>query len=128
MEADRRVAVERLSNLGEWEMYRLADELSDEVVCKIALKTDGVEVEYGVWRREDGEPSAIGKFLLEAWEDDGEWGDEAREWVLKQVAGIYEEEMPEVKRGLVFYWGEEEDDDDGEEGEDEEDEENSEED
>lgn len=125
MEAERRIVVERLTDLGEWEMYCFADELSDEPVCKAAIHVDGVEVEYGVWRHEEGEPSATGKFL---WDDAGEWDDAARERVIRHLVGIYEEQMPEVKAGLVFHLGmideepgedegDEEDDDDEEDGE-----------
>ena len=57
-----RVVAERQTNLGQWEMYRFSDEETDEVVCRIALWPDDErdQVEYGVWRKEDAEPSATG--------------------------------------------------------------------
>ena len=108
-----KIVVERMTNLGEWELYRLADEESDEVVCKVGLRAGG-DVEYGIWRKEEAEPSATGTL-----QRDGAagWGDEAREQVLRKLAGIYEEGMPEVERGLVFRIGDVEEDaeDDGDE-------------
>jgi len=121
MEELGKLIVERMSNLGEWELYRFADEETDEVVCKIALRGDAGEIEYGVWRKEDVEPSATGSL-------DGEepWGDAERERVLQEIARIYEDGVPEVVRGLKFQIGdleveEEEGLDDEEEDEDEED-------
>lgn len=112
VEADRRVAVERLSNLGDWEMYRFADEMMDNAVCRVALRPDGESIEYGIWRKDDAEPSATGKL---EWDDDDEWGNEAREAVLARIASIYADGLPEVKKGLAFHIAplDEDDEDDG---------------
>jgi hypothetical protein len=112
-----RVIAERQSNLGLWELYRLSDEETDEVVCKIALRPDEDrdQVEYGVWRKEDAEPSATGSLERDLAK---EWADEDREAVLREIAGIYEEGLPETRNGIAFYIGEiaEEDEEDDEEG------------
>jgi len=110
------VVVERLSNLGLWELYRFSDEETDDVICKIALRPDEDRdlVEYGVWRREDAEPSATGS-LERAYPE--VWGDEDREAVLREIAGIYEEGLPETRNGLEFCLGELRDDDDDDEEE-----------
>jgi hypothetical protein len=111
-----RVIAERQSNLGQWELYRFSDEETDEVVCRIALRPDEDRdiVEYGVWRREDAEPSANGSLEREF---KREWGDEDREAVLREITGIYEEGLPETRNGIEFLLGEiQEEDDDEEEG------------
>src|SRR5262249_45817279 len=98
-----------MSDLGEWELYRFTGGVSDDVVCKVALRVDedADEVEYGIWRAEDAEPSANGRL-----ERDGGsgWNDGAREAALRQVTEIYEDGVPEVKRGLEFQIGGLEDD------------------
>ncbi len=52
-------------------LYRFADEETDDVVCKVALRAedDAHEVEYGIWRADDAEPSATGR-LESRW---GHW-------------------------------------------------------
>ncbi|UQA56452.1 hypothetical protein [Polyangium aurulentum] len=108
------VVVERLSNLGLWELYRFSDEETDDVICKIALRPDEDRdlVEYGVWRREDAEPSATGSLERDYPQA---WDDEDREAVLREIAGIYAEGLPETRNGLEFCLGELRDDDDDDE-------------
>lgn len=119
MEEHVNIIVERMVDLGGWELYRFTDDDSDEVVCKIALRLEdaGSAVEYGVWRKEESEPSATGSLDLERVV---EWGDDARERTLRGIATIYEDGMPEVMKGLSFSIGEvdEGDDEAGEEGDD----------
>ncbi len=106
------VIAERLPNLGAWELYLFTGEESARTVCKVALRTgtpDGVE--YGVFRGEDGEPSATGAIAPR-----GSWSDEAREDVLKEILTIYGSKLPELRGGVVFdFYCEREDPDDVEE-------------
>ena len=106
------VIAERLPNLGAWEFYVLRGEESGDTVCKVALRpgaSDGVE--YGIFRREDGEPSATGAIL-----PPGSWSDDAREAFLKEILTIYEAKLPELRGGVVFdFYCEREDFDDVEE-------------
>ncbi|MBK9265170.1 MAG: hypothetical protein IPM54_35990 [Polyangiaceae bacterium] len=111
MKQTNMVVVERMTNLGAWELYRFADEGTDEVICKMALRHDDQTdaVEYGVWRRDDTEPSATGRLDLEV--EDG-WSDEARELALGEIARIYSQGLPETANGLLYKIGEEEDEED----------------
>lgn len=106
------VIAERLPNLGAWELYLFTGEESAKTVCKVALRAgtpDGVE--YGVFRGEDGEPSATGAIAPR-----GSWSDEAREDVLKEILTIYGSKLPELRGGVVFdFYCEREDPDDVEE-------------
>ncbi len=115
MRSKNLVIVERMNNLGEWELFRFSDEETDEIVCKMALRHDEPKdlVEYGVWRKQDAEPSATGTLETSA----EEWDDEAREKTLETIADIYRNGLPEIANGLVFKIGE----DDADEEEDSED-------
>jgi hypothetical protein len=114
------VTAERLSSLGDWEMYRLLDEDALEPVCSVALRPGAVRaaVEYGVWREhEDGEePGTTGtiEWPVEA----KEWGDGGREDVLRQVVYRYEEDLGIDPSRLAFRFEgpPEGDDDENEEG------------
>lgn len=89
---------ERLPDLGAWEFYVFTGEESGDTICKVALRAgtpDGVE--YGVFRGEDGEPSATGAIA-----PPGSWGDEAREDALKEILTIYEDKLPELRGGVMF--------------------------
>ena len=97
------VVVERLSNVWAWEMYRFAEENTDQVVCKVALRVDDHDVEYGIWSGDDAEPSATG--TVEWGHDEKEWGDEAREEVLREIMGAYEEKLPLRHRVVEFEIG-----------------------
>ena len=114
MEDDSKVVVQRMSNLVEWEMYRFADNASDEVVCKIVLRVDesANKVEYGIWRADEAEPSATGRIERDR---EGAWQDGERKSMLAQIAEIYEQGIPEGTRGLDFQIGDVEDGDDLEE-------------
>ncbi len=92
------VVAERLSDLGAWEFYLFTGETSGDTICKVALRAgtpDGVE--YGVFRKEDGEPSATGAIAPKE-----SWSDEAREDVLKEILTIYAARIPELRGGVVF--------------------------
>ncbi len=95
----RKVIAERLTDLGGWELYRLALEDGDDVVSTIALRSGASGVDYGVWRREDAEPSATGS--LDRAEDEA-WSDAAREATLQEILAIYAAKMPELRGGVVF--------------------------
>jgi hypothetical protein len=123
------VIAQRLPDLGTWEFYLFALGDSGDTVCKVALRADGAEgVEYGVFRREDGEPSATGVLARS-----GSWSDEAREDALKEILTIYRSKLPELRGGVLFdlYCERQDDDDDvevedaqdAEEGDDDEDDE-----
>ncbi|MGK3990620.1 hypothetical protein WME99_46675 [Sorangium sp. So ce136] len=100
-----RVIAERLPDLGAWEFYTLAFERSGDTICKVALRAGALDgVEYGVFRGEDGEPSATGAIA-----QPGSWSDEAREDVLKEVLTIYSGQLPELRGGVMFdFYGERE--------------------
>ncbi|AUX40001.1 uncharacterized protein SOCE26_013960 [Sorangium cellulosum] len=102
-----RVIAERLPDLGAWEFYTLAFEDSGDAVCTVALRTGALDgVEYGIFRGEDGEPSATGAIA-----QPGSWSDEAREDALKAILTIYSGQLPELRGGVVFdFYGEREDD------------------
>jgi hypothetical protein len=110
-----RVIAERLPNLGTWEFYLFSLEDSDETVCKVALRAGGADgVEYGVFRGEDGEPSASGAIAQR-----GSWSDEAREDALKEILTAYGAKLPELRSGVIFdFYGERESDEDEEDDED----------
>jgi hypothetical protein len=104
------VIAERLPDLGTWELYVLKGVESGDTVCKVALRPgtpDGVE--YGVFRGEDGEPSAAG-----ALGPRGSWSDEAREDALKELLTIYRSKLPALRGGVMFdfYCEREEEDED----------------
>jgi hypothetical protein len=99
MAAMEKVIVERLPDLGGWELYRLALEQDDDVVATIALRKGAGGVEYGVWRREDAEPSATGLLDRAA---ESAWSDVTRELTLQEVLAIYAKELPELRGGVVF--------------------------
>ena len=93
-----RVIAERLPSLGAWELYLFRGEESAKTVCKVALRPgtpDGVE--YGVFRGEDGEPSATGALAQPA-----SWSDEERGDVLKEILTIYESRLPALRGGVEF--------------------------
>ena len=121
------VIAERLPDLGAWELYVLTGVESGATVCKVALRPgtpDGVE--YGVFRGEDGEPSASGALAPR-----GSWSDEAREDALKELLTIYRSKLPALRGGVMFDFyceREEEDEDDLEVDDDEDDEDDEEED
>jgi hypothetical protein len=121
------VIAERLPDLGAWELYVLTGVESGVTVCKVALRPgtpDGVE--YGVFRGEDGEPSAAGALAPR-----GSWSDEAREDALKELLTIYRSKLPALRGGVMFDFyceREEEDEDDLEVDDDEDDEDDEEED
>ena len=121
------VSVERLSDVDDWEMYRLVSEDDYEVVVTLALRPregSSNTVEYGLWRasKDSDEPGVTNAV---SWETSGgAWDDEAREDVLRQVVYRYEDDLKVEQGRLVFQLNgppEEEDDDDGDD-EDEEDE------
>ncbi|WP_437318568.1 hypothetical protein [Sorangium sp. So ce385] len=107
-----RVIAERLPDLGAWEFYTLAFEDSGDTVCKVALRMGALDgVEYGIFRGEDGEPSATGTIA-----PPGSWSDEAREDALKEILTIYSGQLPELRGGVAFdFYGEREEDYDDDE-------------
>ena len=115
MDKEAQIIVERLTNLGLWELYRFADEESDSVICKVALCIGAIdEVEYGIWRGEDAEPSAMGSV---EW-NGSEWNDQIREDKLREILSAYKNALPEIQQGLDFQIGEPDDlEDDGDEDE-----------
>jgi hypothetical protein len=98
MPNESNVIAERLADLGAWEMYRFTVEDTDEVVCTVALRPGGGDIEYGVFRGEDGEPSATGLVAR----DGRPWSDAAREGALEEILDAYEPKLPAL-RGHVVY-------------------------
>jgi hypothetical protein len=100
--ADDRVSVERLSNLDEWEFYRLIDEESYEVVCTIGVRPsgEGRSAEYGLWRAEEAEPSLTG--TVEGEGDGGPWTDATREELIRGVVYKHEGELKVMQGRLAF--------------------------
>lgn len=116
MRSKNLVIVERMNNLGPWEFFRFSDEETDAVICKMALRHDEPQdlVEYGVWRKLEGEPSATGTIEIQA----DEWDDEAREKTLEAIAEIYRKGLPEVAAGLIFKIAEDDADEEDDDAED----------
>jgi hypothetical protein len=124
------VIAERLPDIGAWELYLLTGEESGVTVCKVALRAGTPEgVEYGIFRGEDGEPSATGALA-----PPGSWSDEAREDALKELLTIYRSKLPALRGGVIFdfygerdaaqenpFFKEEDDDDEGDDDDDDED-------
>ena len=110
---EERVIAERLPDLGEWEFYLFSLEDSGDAVCKVALRGSSTDsVEYGVFRGEDGEPSATGAIA-----PPGRWSDEAREDALKEIMTIYGDNLPELRGGVLFDFYSERELDEGDAGE-----------
>ncbi|MEZ4294778.1 MAG: hypothetical protein R3B70_07355 [Polyangiaceae bacterium] len=105
-EGEGTVTVERLRDVGEWEMYRLIDEDDIEPLCVIALKAEDKSraVEYAIWREKEGkdteEPGSTGSVVWD--EAAGSWSDEAREDALRQIAYRYEEDIGVGEDRLEF--------------------------
>lgn len=92
------VIAQRLPDLGAWEFYLFSLDDSRDTVCKIALRAGSPEgVEYGVFRGEDGEPSATGVLAQPE-----TWSDEAREDALKEILSAYRAKLPELRGGVLF--------------------------
>lgn len=110
MRSKNLVIVERMNNLGPWEFFRFSDEETDAVICKMALRHDEPQdlVEYGVWRKLEGEPSATGTIEIQV----DEWDDEARAKTLEHIADIYRRGLPEIAPGLIFKIAEDDADED----------------
>jgi hypothetical protein len=128
-EAGGRVTAERLASVDAWEMYRLISEDAEAPVCTVALRPGAraVAVEYAVWRQgeDSDEPGTTGAVEWPA--DATQWGDEAREDVLRQVTYRYEEDLGVLQEQLAFRFAgppegdfEEETDEDDDEDDDEE--------
>jgi hypothetical protein len=67
---DERAIVRRMSNLGAWEMYRVALEDSDEVICLLGVADGGGE--YALFprgERDATQASKLGKSAKEPWSD-----------------------------------------------------------
>jgi hypothetical protein len=116
------ISVERLSNLEEWELYRLVDDESYSVLCTIGMRprSDHRTVEYGLWREGEEEPSATGSIESAAAGD--EWTDEAREEALRSVVYKHEADLDVTQNRLVFSLSGPRDDDDDDSDDDEADE------
>jgi hypothetical protein len=120
-DGERAATMERLSSLGEWEMYRLVDEEASRPVCSVALRAPAGTraVEYAVWRAEVDreEPGSTGTVQRQPRE--GEWDDDAREDVLRQLLYRYEADLGVPHRSVefelqgLFAAGEEEEDEHG---------------
>jgi hypothetical protein len=121
-EAEEKISVERLSNLEEWELYRLVDDDTYSVLCTIGIRprSDHRTVEYGLWREGQEEPSATGSVESEAASD--EWTDEAREEALRSVVYKHEDDLGVTQNRLVFSLSGPRDDDDDDDDEADEDE------
>lgn len=92
------VIVERLPSVGAWELYLFRGEETGETVCKVALRPGAPDgVEYGVFRGEDGEPSATGTLAQPT-----RFSDVEREDVLKELLTIYASKLPALRGGVEF--------------------------
>lgn len=97
-----KVPVERLSNLDDWEFYRLVHEDTFRVLCTISVKPhlDVGAVEYGLWREGEEEPSVTGSVESEA---AGEaWSGEAREAALRSIVYRHEKDLGVSQEALEF--------------------------
>ena len=98
-----RALVERISNIGSWEMFRLVWEDTGRPICSIALHPSGSAstIEYAVWRANDlEEPGTTGTVQRAA--QQREWGEEAREDALRQLLYRYEDDLSIAQEQLTF--------------------------
>ncbi len=115
----KRIEVERLSDLDDWEYYRVAEVGAEEELCTIGLRphSEMRQVEYEVWAREDQEeeeePRLTGSVPCES--AGSSWDDATREWLLREAI------LPQALVGagpddVSFQFGREDLADDGEDG------------
>ncbi|MFO0588165.1 MAG: hypothetical protein U0441_11525 [Polyangiaceae bacterium] len=99
------VIVERLSGLDDWELYRFlpAGDIAPLFTVAVRPSPGTRQVEYGLWREgaDKEDPGATG--TVEQASGDGEWSDESREDVLRQVVYRYESDLDVPQESLIFH-------------------------
>src|SRR5689334_857534 len=112
------VVLTRLNDVDGWELYRAAARATDALVCTIALRPDAAAagVDYGVWRGEDGEPSATG--VIDWASIEGALTDADRDGVLREILAAYHAALPELRGGVELRLGEPDEDADDDDYED----------
>lgn len=98
-----RALVERISNIGSWEMFRFVWEDTGRPICSIALRPyeSASSIEYAVWRAIDlEEPGTTG--TVERAASEREWSEKVREDAIRQLLYRYEDDLSVAQAQLTF--------------------------
>jgi hypothetical protein len=91
--------VVRLSNLGEWEMYRVTHDETDKVLCSVGLCPRDNSVDFAMFSgsAKDAVVASTLRFREET------WSDESRERALTQILEAHSDAAPNLfTEHLVF--------------------------
>jgi hypothetical protein len=98
----KKLEAERLSDLDDWEFYRIAEAGSEDAVCTIGLRpySELRQVEYEVWAGDGGdeEPRVTGGVDCDSMSGHG-----ARERVLLEILTSAQDELVFTHGGIEFY-------------------------
>ncbi len=105
MSRDERAVVQRISNLGDWEIFRVALEESDHLVCTVGIRVEpavagdtGSRIGYAVFTPRSREAEASSTVA----KGRGAWSDDLRETVLRSVLGSHPDLLPLLEGGRVI--------------------------
>ncbi|NUQ74569.1 MAG: hypothetical protein HUU21_13520 [Polyangiaceae bacterium] len=104
-EASGKAEAVRGLDLDDWELYRVMDSDTGEVLCSIGLRASGEPsaVEYGFWALDDAEPTRTG--TLSELARGKAWSDKEREEALREVVRKHGKDVALKVKDVVFNIG-----------------------